>query len=59
MGIPQGIILSVRLFSIKIQVEKSNSDIHGILFEFGDDFEKNMSTIEQQLQISLNRILDV
>ena len=61
MGVPQGSILSVTLFSIKInslaQVLKDNID--GSLYV--DDFlicyrGKNMNNIERQLQLCLNRI---
>ena len=61
MGVPQGSILSVTLFIIKInsiaKVLKDN--IEGSLYV--DDFlicysAKNMNTIERQLQLCLNRI---
>ena len=61
MGVPHGSILSVTLFSIKInslaQVLKDNID--GSLYV--DDFlicyrGKNMNNIERQLQLCLNRI---
>jgi hypothetical protein len=61
MGVPQGSILSVTLFSIKINsLAKIVSDnIEGSLYV--DDFlicyrGKNMNNIERQLQLCLNKI---
>ncbi len=61
MGVPQGAILSVTLFSIKINSLASvlNDHIDGSLFV--DDFSIscrscNMATIERQLQLCLNKI---
>ena len=61
MGVPQGSILSVTLFSIKINsiARVLQDNIEGSLYV--DDFlicysAKNMSTIERQLQLCLNRI---
>ena len=61
MGVPQGSILSVTLFSIKINslAKVLNDNTDGSLFV--DDFGvscrgKNMSTIERQLQLCLNKI---
>jgi len=61
MGVPQGAILSVTLFSIKINnlVKVLNDNIDGSLFV--DDFSiscrgSNMPTIERQLQLCLNKI---
>ena len=63
MGVPQGSILSVTLFSIKINsiVEVVKSEIDNSLFV--DDFSisyasKSMNTIERQLQGCLNKIQD-
>ncbi len=61
MGVPQGAILSVTLFSIKIDslAKVINDNIDGSLFV--DDFSiscrsSNMATIERQLQLCLNKI---
>jgi ribonuclease HI len=61
MGVPQGAILSVTLFSIKINnlAKVLNENIDGSLFV--DDFSiscrgSNMSTVERQLQLCLNKI---
>ena len=61
MGVPQGAILSVTLFSIKINslAKVLNDHIDGSLFV--DDFSIscrscNMTTVERQLQLSLNKI---
>ncbi len=61
MGVPQGAILSVTLFSIKINnlSKVLNDNIDGSLFV--DDFSiscksSNMSIIERQLQLCLNKI---
>lgn len=61
MGVPQGSILSVTLFSLKINslVEVLKSNIEGSLYV--DDFlicyrGKNMNNIERQLQLCLGRI---
>ena len=58
MGVPQGSILSVTLFSLKINslVEVLKSNIEGSLYV--DDFlicyrGKNMNNIERQLQLCL------
>ena len=60
-GVPQGSILSVTLFSIKINslAKVLNENIDGSLFV--DDFNiscrgSNMNTIERQLQLCLNKI---
>ena len=62
-GVPQGSILSVTLFSIKINdiVKNINPGIDCSLYV--DDFlicyrSKNMHTIERQLQQNLNNIQD-
>jgi hypothetical protein len=61
MGVPQGCILSVTLFSIKINslAKVLNDNIEGSLYV--DDFlicyrGKNMNIIERQLQLCLNKI---
>ena len=61
MGVPQGNILSVTLFSFKINslAKVLNDNIEGSLYV--DDFlicyrGKNMNNIERQLQICLNKI---
>jgi len=61
MGVPQGAILSVTLFSIKINslAKVLNNNVDGSLFV--DDFcissrSCNMSNIERQLQLCLNKI---
>ena len=61
MGVPQGSILSVTLFSIKINslAKILNDNIEGSLYV--DDFlicyrGKNMNNIERQLQLCLNKI---
>ena len=61
MGVPQGSILSVTLFSIKINslVKVLNDNIEGSLYV--DDFlicyrGKNMNIIERQLHLCLNKI---
>ena len=61
MGVPQGRILSVTLFSIKINSLATilNDNIEGSLYV--DDFlicyrAKNMNNIERQLQLCLNKI---
>ena len=61
MGVPQGSILSVTLFSIKINslAKILNDKIEGSLYV--DDFlicyrGKNMNNIERQLQLCLNKI---
>jgi len=61
MGVPQGSILSVTLFSIKINslAKVLNDHTDGSLFV--DDFGvscrgKNMPSIERQLQLCLNKI---
>ena len=61
MGVPQGSILSVTLFSIKINslAKVLNDNIEGSLYV--DDFlicyrGKNMNNIERQLQLCLNKI---
>ena len=61
MGVPQGSILSVTLFSIKINslAKDLNDNIEGSLYV--DDFlicyrGTNMNNIERQLQICLNKI---
>jgi hypothetical protein len=61
MGVPQGAILSVTLFSIKINnlAKVLNENIDRSLFV--DDFSiscrgSNMSTVERQLQLCLNKI---
>jgi hypothetical protein len=61
MGVPQGSILSVTLFSIKINslAKVLNDNIEGSLYV--DDFlicywGKHMNTIERQLQLCLNKI---
>ena len=61
MGVPQGSILSVTLFSIKINslAKVLNDNIEGSLYV--DDFQvcyrgKNMNNIERQLQLCLNKI---
>ena len=61
MGVPQGSILSVTFFSLKINslVEVLKSNIEGSLYV--DDFlicyrGKNMNNIERQLQLCLGRI---
>ena len=61
MGVPQGIILSVTLFILKIY---SIADVIPASFEkslFVDDFSitcssRNMASIERQLQLCLNKI---
>ena len=60
-GVPQGSILSVTLFAIKINsiVKCLTKDIKASLYV--DDFQicfsgKNMSTIERQLQLCLNKL---
>ena len=62
-GVPQGSILSVTLFSIKINdiVKNINPGVDCSLYV--DDFlicyrSKNMHTIERQLQQNLNNIQD-
>ena len=62
MGVPQGSILSVTLFSIKINslAKVLNDNIEGSLYV--DDFlicyrGKHMNTIERQLQLCLNKIV--
>ena len=61
MGVPQGSILSVTLFSIKINslAEVLKNEFHGSLYV--DDFtlcykSKNMNSIERKLQLCLNKI---
>ena len=61
MGVPQGSILSVTLFSIKINslAKTLQNNVEGSLYV--DDFlicyrAKNMNNIERQLQLSLNKI---
>ena len=61
MGVPQGSILSITLFSIKIKslAEVLRGDMHGSLYF--DDFtlcykSKNMNSFERQLQLYLNKI---
>ena len=61
MGVPQGSILSVTLFSIKINslAKALNDNIEGSLYV--DDFlicyrGKNLNTTERQLQLCLNQI---
>ncbi|HIP82064.1 MAG TPA: reverse transcriptase-like protein, partial [Desulfocapsa sulfexigens] len=61
MGVPQGSILSVTLFSIKINslAKVLNSNTDGSLFV--DDFGvscrgRHMATIERQLQLTLDKI---
>ena len=61
MGVPQGSILSVTLFSLKINslAKVLRDNIDGSLYV--DDFlicygAKNMNNIERQLQLCLNRI---
>jgi hypothetical protein len=61
MGVPKGSILSVTLFSIKINslAKVLSENIEGFLYV--DDFlicyrGKNMNNIERQLQICLNKI---
>ena len=61
MGVPQGSILSVTLFSIKINniVKTVNKGVSPSLYV--DDFliccrAKRMDSIERQLQLSLNRL---
>jgi hypothetical protein len=61
MGVPQGSILSVTLFSIKINgiVKTINKGVSPSLYV--DDFiicyrAKRMDTIERQLQLSLNKL---
>ena len=61
MGVPQGAILSVTLFSIKINslAKVLNDHTDGSLFV--DDFSIscrscNMATVERQLQLCLNKI---
>ena len=61
MGVPQGAILSVTLFSIKINslAKGLNDHIDGSLFV--DDFSIsyrscNMANVERQLQLCLNKI---
>ena len=61
IGVPQGSILSVTLFSIKINslAKVLNDNIEGSLYV--DDFlicyrGKNMNNIERQLQLCLNKI---
>ena len=58
-GVPQGIIISVTLFSIQINSldEVLNGDMHGSLYV--NDFvlcykSKNMNSVERQLQICLH-----
>ena len=60
-GVPQGSILSVTLFSIKINsiVKSLTNDINASLYV--DDFQicfsgQNMSVIERKLQICLNKL---
>ena len=61
MGVPQGSILSVTLFILKIN---SNADVIASSFEkslFVDDFSitcssRNMASIERQLQLCLNKV---
>ena len=60
-GVPQGSILSVTLFSIKINslAQVLKNDIEGCLFvdDFGISYRsKNMASIERQLQLCLNKI---
>ena len=62
-GVPQGSILSVTLFSIKINslAQVLKNDIEGCLFvdDFGISYRsKNMASIERQLQLCLNKIQD-
>ena len=59
MGVPQGAILSVTLFSIKINslAKILNDHIDGSLFV--DDFSiscRSMANVERQLQLCLNKI---
>ena len=61
MCVPQGSILSVTLFSIKINsfAYVLRGDKHGCLYV--DDFvlcykSKNINSVERQLQLSLNKI---
>ena len=61
MGVPQGCIISVTLFSIKISsiVKAINSGVECFLYV--DDFvislrARNMNTIERQLQQCLNKL---
>ena len=61
MGLPQGSILSVTLFSIKINslAKTLQNNVEGSLYV--DDFlifykAKNMNAIERQLQLYLNSI---
>ena len=61
MGVPQGNILSITLFSIEIKnlAEVLRVDMHGSLYV--DDFtlcykSKNMNSFERQLQLYLNKI---
>ena len=61
MGVPQGSILSVTPFSIKINsiANVLKDDIDGSLFvdDFGVSYRaKHMNTIELKLQLCLNRI---
>ena len=64
MGVPQGSILSVTLFILKILFEDSISDVIPSSFEkslFVDDFSitcssRNMASIERQLQLCLNKV---
>ena len=63
MGVPQGSILSVTLFSVKINniANIPSSEIDTTLFV--DDFSisyrsKNMRSIERHMQLTLNRIQD-
>ena len=60
-GVPQGSILSVTLFAIKINsiVKCLTKDINASLYV--DDFQicfsgKNMSVIQRQLQLCLNKL---
>ena len=63
MGVPQGSILSVTLFILKIN---SIADVIPASFEkslFVDDFSitcssRNMASIERQLQLCLNKVLN-
>ena len=61
MGVPQGRILSVTLFSININspAEVLRGDMRGSLYV--DDFvlcyrSKNLNSVEIQLQLCLNKI---